>query len=51
MDDDDIIRDVAGKMLTKLGYEVDFARGWQRSNRAIQEVETQDGRSTWLSST
>jgi len=26
MDDDDIIRDVAGKMLTKLGYEVDFAR-------------------------
>ena len=26
MDDDDIVRDVAGKMLTKLGYEVDFAR-------------------------
>src|SRR3989337_4603952 len=26
MDDYDMIRDVAGKMLTKLGYEVDFAR-------------------------
>ena len=26
MDDEEIVRDVAGRMLTKLGYEVDFAR-------------------------
>ena len=38
MDDDDIVRDVAGKMLTNLGYEL-ILLGWQRSNRAIQEVK------------
>lgn len=46
MDDDDIIRDLAGELLTMLGYEVDFARNGSEAlslyERALREMRPVD---------
>lgn len=38
MDDEEIIRDVTGKMLTKLGYDVDFARNGSEAIELFREA-------------